>query len=87
MYDKENKSGSLMLHTWMYFVGMTLIILITLWACEVIIFKAAYRRMKEQEILQACDRIATAFDNEGYTGGKPDKNSTRCSTAKLKPRP
>ena len=62
-----------MLHTWMYFVGMTMIILITLWACEVIIFKTAYRRMKEQEILQACDRIAAAFDNEDYAGGEADE--------------
>lgn len=87
MYDKENKSGSLMLHTWMYFVGMTLIILITLWACEVIIFKAAYRRMKEQEILQACDRIATAFDNEGYTGGKPDKKFNTMLDGEVKTTP
>lgn len=62
-----------MLHTWMYFVGMTMIILITLWACEVIIFKTAYRRMKEREILQACDRIADAFDNEEYAGGPVDE--------------
>lgn len=63
----------MMLHTWMYFVGMTMIILITLWACEVIIFKTAYRRMKEQEILHACDRIAAAFDNEKYAGGPVDE--------------
>lgn len=73
MEAKEPRSGSLMLHTWMYFVGMTMIILITLWACEVIIFKTAYRRMKEQEILQACDRIADAFDNEEYAGGPVDE--------------
>ena len=73
MEAKEPRSGSLMLHTWMYFVGMTMIILITLWACEVIIFKTAYRRMKEREILQACDRIADAFDNEKYAGGPVDE--------------
>ena len=76
MDAKENKSGSLMLHTWMYFVGMTMIILITLWACEVIMFKAAYRQMKEREIRSACERIADAFDNATFDGDVDEKFKT-----------
>ena len=43
--------------------------------------------MKEQEILQACDRIATAFDNEGYTGGKPDKKFNTMLDGEVKTTP
>ncbi len=71
--NAERKGGSLVLHTWMYFVGMTLIILISLWALEAIVFKTAYRRMKEDEIIRSCDRIIGGFDDSNYSGGEiPD---------------
>lgn len=67
---KESKykyRGSIMYRTWLYFVGMTLVLLAMLWITEVIFFKASYQRMKEREITKVCSVVA-----DRYTGVRDD---------------
>lgn len=53
--------GSLMYRTWLYFVGITIVLLAVLWTTEVIFFKAYYQRMKEHEIEKASARVVDRF--------------------------
>lgn len=57
----KKKRGSLMFRTWVYFVGMTLIILAVLWTTEFIMFRSYYNNMKENEITDECKSIANGF--------------------------
>ena len=45
-----------MYRTWLYFIGMTIVILALLWTTEVIFFKAYYQRMKERDL----ERVSAA---------------------------
>ena len=61
---RKREGGSLMLRTWVYFVGMTLIILAVLWVTEFIMFRSYYNDMKEREITNECRSIANNFTGE-----------------------
>ncbi|MBR7141075.1 MAG: HAMP domain-containing histidine kinase [Clostridia bacterium] len=61
---RRREGGSLMLRTWVYFVGMTLIILAVLWVTEFIMFRSYYNDMKEREITNECRSIANNFTGE-----------------------
>lgn len=50
-----------MYRTWLYFIGMTIVVLAFLWTTEVIFFKAYYQEMKEHEISKACATVVDRF--------------------------
>lgn len=58
--------GSIMYRTWLYFVGMTVVMLALLWITEVILFKAYYSRMKEREIATECFDVFSDFSADKY---------------------
>ncbi len=60
------RHGSIMYRTWLYFVGMTLVMLALLWGTEVILFKAYYVRMKEHEVEVECAELFASFSADKY---------------------
>ena len=58
---KHKNRGSLMYRTWLYFIGMTIVVLAFLWTTEVIFFKAYYQEMKEHEISKSCAAVVDQF--------------------------
>lgn len=59
--SNEKYKGSLTFRTWLYFVGMTVAVLVVLWVCEIIYFNAYYRNMKVREYSRVAESIAESY--------------------------
>ena len=61
---KRKKSGSqsLMLRTWAYFVGMTVIMLAILWVTALIVFRGYYTSLRENALVAQCASLSKSYN-------------------------
>lgn len=62
---KLNLGGrSLMVRTWAYFAGMTVIILVIMWMTALILFHSYYTAMRENVVVSQCSALSVLYDGE-----------------------
>ncbi|MBR2988619.1 MAG: HAMP domain-containing histidine kinase [Clostridia bacterium] len=59
---RKNTAQSLMVRTWAYFVGMTVIMLTILWVTALIVFRGYYTSLRENSLVTQCSALSRLYN-------------------------